>query len=186
MVKVLIFLCGVLSLDYGNSLPDKYLIRYGNPKAKVTVTEYFSFGCSACIQMFKDDFDYFRKKYIETGKVQWVFHPYPVDLVTVQGLACLECIEKKKVFFEAIFLEKNNHTDMLGLMENASNLLGARVPNLRCSRVLQSTDAFKNAYIFLQAKQDFSGLPTVRINGKVIDDMPSRQLIEKHIKEIIQ
>lgn len=167
-------------------MPEKYLIRYGNPRAKITVTEYFSFGCEACVHIFKEDFEYFRKKYIDTGQIQWVFHPHPVDLITVQGMACLESLQQKRVFFEAIFLEKNRQTDMLQLMEGAVHVLGGSFPSLRCSKSLQSSQAFKDAYIYLQSKQDFKGVPTVRINGKILDAMPNRHLIEQHIKEILQ
>ena len=72
-------------------------------KAKIVVMEYFSFGCESCIRLFKEDFEYFRRKYIDTGHVQWIFHPHPVDLITIQGMACLAKLEKKISFLEAVF-----------------------------------------------------------------------------------
>ena len=167
-------------------LPDSYQIRYGNPKAKIVVMEYFSFGCESCIRLFKEDFEYFRRKYIDTGHVQWIFHPHPVDLITIQGMACLAKLEKKDIFLEAVFLEMNPKTNMLDLLEGAVLILGAPLPNLRCSKSLQATQAFKDAYIYLQTKQSFDGVPTIVINGKILEEFPDRQVVETHLKEALK
>jgi protein-disulfide isomerase len=45
----------------------------GNPNAPVTVIEYASVGCPHCAVWANDVFPEFRKKYIDTGKVRFVF-----------------------------------------------------------------------------------------------------------------
>ena len=45
----------------------------GNAKAKVTVTEYASAACPHCARFNNDVFPDFKKKYVDTGKVRYVF-----------------------------------------------------------------------------------------------------------------
>ncbi len=45
----------------------------GNAKAKVTVTEYASAACPHCARFNNDVLPDFKKKYVDTGKVHYVF-----------------------------------------------------------------------------------------------------------------
>jgi protein-disulfide isomerase len=45
----------------------------GNPRAPVTVIEYASVGCPHCADWANQVFPEFRSKYIDTGKVRFVF-----------------------------------------------------------------------------------------------------------------
>ena len=45
----------------------------GNPQAKVTVIEYASVACPVCADFNNTTFDAFKKKYIDTGKIHYVF-----------------------------------------------------------------------------------------------------------------
>ena len=45
----------------------------GNPAAKVTVVEYASAGCPFCARFNNEVFPGFKAKYIDTGKVRYVF-----------------------------------------------------------------------------------------------------------------
>lgn len=48
----------------------------GNPKAKVVVVEYASLACPHCADFHNKVFPEFRKKFIDTGKVQFVYREY--------------------------------------------------------------------------------------------------------------
>ena len=50
----------------------------GNPDASVTLIEYGDFRCSACEQYFTDAEKTIRQKYVDTGKVKYVFRNYTV------------------------------------------------------------------------------------------------------------
>ena len=45
----------------------------GNPNAKVTVVEYASASCAHCARWNKDVYPAFKAKYIDTGKVNYVY-----------------------------------------------------------------------------------------------------------------
>jgi protein-disulfide isomerase len=48
----------------------------GSPKAKVQVVEYASLSCGACASWNNEVFPSFKKQFIDTGKVRYVFREY--------------------------------------------------------------------------------------------------------------
>jgi protein-disulfide isomerase len=48
----------------------------GNPKAKVTVIEYASASCPHCARFSNEVFEAFKAKYVDTGKVRYVFREF--------------------------------------------------------------------------------------------------------------
>ena len=73
------------------SLPD---IVIGSPKAPVTITEYASMSCSHCAAFGENVFPMLRSKYIETGKVRFVFREFPLDIKAATASMLARCIGK--------------------------------------------------------------------------------------------
>jgi protein-disulfide isomerase len=91
-----------------SSLPDD--MSLGNPAAKVTVVEYASVGCPVCARWQKDVYPAFKTKYIDTGKVHYVFREMLVGggsevAVASAGFMLARCAGKDKYFAinDAIF-----------------------------------------------------------------------------------
>lgn len=188
MMKWITILCSVIGTVMGTPhLDHKYTVAYGNPKAPIQIVEYLSFGCRACIQLFSEEFEGIRSTYIDTGDVYWVFHPHPVDLITVQAMVCLEKLSEhqKRVFFEGVVLEsvQSTQVEMLTLLKAAMKVLKVNHADLTDSAALQATEAFKAAFAYQQSKPPFSGTPTIEINGRVVDEFPTRQCIDQLIQE---
>ena len=59
------------------SLPD---IAIGSAKAPITLTEYSSMSCPHCAAFGQNVFPMLRSKYIDTGKVRFVFREFPLDI----------------------------------------------------------------------------------------------------------
>ena len=79
----------------------------GNAKAPVTVVEYGSAACSHCAAWAKDVYPAFKAKYIDTGKVRYVFREAitdPPQLAAV-GFMLARCAGKDKYFstLEGVF-----------------------------------------------------------------------------------
>jgi protein-disulfide isomerase len=72
----------------------------GNPKAKVTLIEYASASCPHCAHFNNDIFPEFKAKYIDTGKVRYVFREMLTDPVPFAGAAFLiaRCAGPDKYF----------------------------------------------------------------------------------------
>jgi protein-disulfide isomerase len=182
-----LIIMGLVSCVNGSGrLDPKYTICYGNPKAPIHIVEYFSFGCASCLRTFAEEFEGIRETYMDSGRVYWVMHPYPVDLITVQAMVCLEALtdQQRRVFLEAVVLEHDRSPEfgLLKLMSAAMDVLTIRVPDMNDATVLQSTPAFKAAFTYQQAKPAFSGTPTLFINGRLIDEFPTRNVIDALIQ----
>lgn len=55
----------------------------GDPSAKVTVAEFFSLTCTHCAAFARETMPQVEKDLIQTGKVRFVFHDFPLDQVAL-------------------------------------------------------------------------------------------------------
>jgi protein-disulfide isomerase len=72
-------------------LPD---ISIGSPKATVTITEYASMSCPHCAAWGENVFPMLRARYIDTGKVRFVFREFPLDIKAAFASMLARCIAK--------------------------------------------------------------------------------------------
>ena len=84
----------------------------GNAAAKVTVAEYASASCPHCARFNNEVFPEFKKKYIDTGKVRYVFHEFltpPVQFAAA-GFLTARCAGADKYFsvLDAIYRDQEN------------------------------------------------------------------------------
>jgi protein-disulfide isomerase len=95
----------------------------GNPDAKTTVNEYFSLTCSHCAAFAVETMPKVRTGLIDTGKVRWVFHDYPLDQIALLAaqIARYLPVERYEPFINALFTTQDrwafardaNHTEEL-------------------------------------------------------------------------
>jgi protein-disulfide isomerase len=83
------------------ALPDD--MSLGNKDAKITVVEYASVGCPICGQWQKEVYPAFKAKYIDSGKVHYVFREMLVGggaevTVAQAGFLLARCAGKDKYF----------------------------------------------------------------------------------------
>ncbi|WP_108522443.1 DsbA family protein [Bradyrhizobium algeriense] len=71
------------------SLPD---IAIGSEKAPITITEYSSMSCPHCAAFGQNVFPMLRSKYIDTGKVRFVFREFPLDIKAAAASILARCI----------------------------------------------------------------------------------------------
>jgi protein-disulfide isomerase len=72
----------------------------GNAGAKVTVIEYASASCPHCARFANEVFPAFKAKYVDTGKVHYVFREFltpPVEFAAA-GFLTARCAGKDKYF----------------------------------------------------------------------------------------
>ena len=66
----------------------------GSATAPVTVIEYASMSCSHCAAFGQNVFPMLRSKYIDTGKVRFVFREFPLDIKAAAASILARCIGK--------------------------------------------------------------------------------------------
>ena len=157
------------------ALPDD--MSMGDPKAKVTVIEYASVGCPVCGRWQKEVYPAFKTKYIDTGKVHYVFREMLVGggsevAVASGGFLLARCAGKDKYFAvnDAVFasqpgvFEAPRETLMtiaksMGMTEDQFN---------KCvSDEKQLLEL--NKRVEANAKQGVNSTPTFVVNGKKLE-----------------
>ena len=71
-----------------DALPDMVM---GNAKAPVTVIEYASMTCPHCAHFQETTFPELKKRYIDTGKVRYIFREFPLDSLAAAVFMLARC-----------------------------------------------------------------------------------------------
>jgi len=71
-------------------------ITLGDPSAPVTVIEYASMTCSHCAHFHETTFTPFKEKYIDTGKVYFIFREFPLDPLATAAFMLARCLPEDR------------------------------------------------------------------------------------------
>src|SRR5215469_16865121 len=70
----------------------------GNPEAHITLIEYGAPSCPVCARFNEDVFPLIKEKYIDTGKVRYVFRVFPLRVEDGEVEKLARCMPKNKYF----------------------------------------------------------------------------------------
>jgi protein-disulfide isomerase len=68
----------------------------GSPDAPVTVIEYFSLTCPACASFHNDVYGDLKAKYVDTGKLRFVYREFPRDGVDLRAGMMARCADPRR------------------------------------------------------------------------------------------
>jgi protein-disulfide isomerase len=66
----------------------------GAANAPVTIIEYASMTCPHCASFAENTFPELKKRYIDTGKVRFIFREFPLDPLAAAGFMLARCAAK--------------------------------------------------------------------------------------------
>ena len=86
-------------------LPDRVL---GALDAPVTIVEYASFTCPHCAHFATTTYPELKKRFIDTGKVRFIYRDFPLDQLAAAGAMLAQCAPQEKYFdvVEALFQQQ--------------------------------------------------------------------------------
>ena len=150
----------------------------GNPDAKVTVTEYASVTCPACANFHATSYVDFKKKYIDSGLVRFVFREYPTapENIAQAGFLIANCAADDR-FFDAISLQFKRQAqirqDPRGELEKIARSAGLSSDEFEAC--LQNEEEIKKykAKVQLGVDAGVSGTPSFQVNGVMTKRTPS-------------
>jgi len=82
----------------------------GQADAPVTIVEYASMTCPHCSHFHETTYPEMKKKYIDTGKVRFVFREFPLDPLALAASMLARCAGKDKYFplIDAFFAQQKD------------------------------------------------------------------------------
>lgn len=167
-------------------------ITLGSADAKVTVVEYASMTCSHCAHFTKDVWPEFKKKYVDSGKVYYVFREFPLDNLAAAAAMLARCTggDKTMPFIEVLFEHQQDWAFGEGnpvpkLFEFAKQAGFTQESFDKCltdQKLLDNITAGRT-----RAAEVFgvNATPTFFINGKKLDGAPTIEAFDKMISPIL-
>ncbi|HEY2136325.1 MAG TPA: DsbA family protein [Xanthobacteraceae bacterium] len=73
-------------------------VSMGDDKAPVTIIEYASMTCPHCANFAINTFPTLKEKYIDTGKVRFIFREFPFDPIAAGAFMLARCAGNDKFF----------------------------------------------------------------------------------------
>jgi protein-disulfide isomerase len=171
-----------------NSAEDMSL---GNAGAKVTVAEYASASCPHCAAFNNEVFPQFKKKYIDTGKVHYVFHEFltpPVQFAAA-GFLTARCAGPGKYFdvLDAIYRDQSNiyqSGDLRGGLLKIAQAAGMNEKQfVDCISDEKALNALNARVEKAENKDGISATPTFVINGKKYEGEQTMAQLDTEIAE---
>jgi len=149
----------------------------GDPKAKVTVIEYASVTCPHCARFNEEVFPAFKAKYIDTGKVRYVFREFltPPQQVAAAGFLLARCAGKDKYFnvIDAIMRSQQEmftSGDVRGVLLRIGRSAGLTdEKSLACIGDEKALKALNDRFETAINKDKIDGTPSFVINGKKLE-----------------
>jgi protein-disulfide isomerase len=82
----------------------------GDANAPITVIEYASMTCPHCAHFSMTTFPELKKRYIDTGKVRFIFREFPLDRLALAGFVLARCAGPDKYFpvIETLFAQQRD------------------------------------------------------------------------------
>jgi protein-disulfide isomerase len=144
----------------------------GDPKAPNVVIEYASMTCSHCQRFNAEVFKPFKAKYIDTGKVYYIFRDFPLDPLATSAIMLAHCAPPDRFFAIVDLLFEKQHdwafvddpkTALFNLMKQVGFTQETFDACLTNQKILDGVNAVKDR---AAQKLGVAATPTFFFNGK--------------------
>jgi protein-disulfide isomerase len=144
----------------------------GDPKAPNVVIEYASMTCSHCQRFHAEVYRPFKEKYIDTGKVYFIFRDYPLDPLAKAAIVVAHCAPKER-FFPLVDL-MFDHQDQWAFVQDPATALFNLVKQAgftqesfnACLTNQQLADGVQAVHDRAEKEFGVGSTPTFFVNGK--------------------
>jgi protein-disulfide isomerase len=164
-------------------LPD---LALGKEDAPVTIIEYASMTCPHCAAFHKTTYAALKTKYIDTGKVRFIFREFPLDEVALAASMLARCAggDKSMAMIEALFASQDTWATRQPIPPLLQIAKQAGFTQATFDACLKDTKLYENIVAVRErASKNFKveSTPTLFINGKMQKGGISIEELEKVI-----
>jgi protein-disulfide isomerase len=166
-------------------------IVLGSPDAPVTIIEYASMTCPHCAQFQAKTFPKLKERYIDTGKVRYIFREFPLDPLAAGAFMLARCADKDK-YLSIIDLFFGTQREWvvpnpLQPLFNIAKQAGYNEETFNaCLKNQQILDGIQNVRDHAAKVLNVESTPTFFINGKRVIGDVSIEEMEKEIKPFLK
>lgn len=146
----------------------------GNPEAKVTIIEYASLSCPHCASFHKETFPALKERYIDKGKVFFIFRHFPFNEPALRGAMLTECAgDKYFTFLKVLFNSQDKWAfsgDTIENLRTIANVGGIGAEKFdKCMADKKTEDRIVAGVSAASKELGVSSTPTIFINGEKIE-----------------
>jgi protein-disulfide isomerase len=183
--------------------------RMGNPDAPLKLIEFGSRTCPHCAKFDQEGVPELEKKYVDSGKVSYEFHDYPVHAALDMAPILLgQCVEPDSFFpmLDQMMADQQQFMDKLNTLDQSKmqDLSTAQIPGYlaqelgyidfvrargvpedkarKCLSDQASLDAIAKQTQTATQKYNITGTPTFVLNGNVVDGVVEWSQLEPRLK----
>jgi protein-disulfide isomerase len=158
----------------------------GQANAPVTIVEYASMTCPHCSHFHETTYPEMKKKYIDTGKVRFIFREFPLDPLAAAAAMLARCAGKEKFFplIDAFFAQQKDWVvqkplqPMFAIAKQAGFTQQSFDECLANQQLLNNLEEQRT-----RATQKFNvnSTPTFFINGKTVRGALTPEELDKQV-----
>ena len=180
---------GAADVAKPQSLPDMAL---GPKDASVTITEYASMTCPHCAAFNDNVFPKIKAAYIDTGKIRYVFHEFPLDPIAAASSVLSRCIangDSAKFFAVTDMLFKQDWSKVTKPRETLNSIGKQAGLDERQVETCLKDDTLFNGIVASRtnaAKLGVNATPTFLINGEKIVGMQPFEEFDRRFKALLK
>ena len=188
---IIILLLTFPSFDY--LMANENVLSIGSGNSKVVVRVFSSLTCPHCANFHNKIFESLKKEYIDTKKIKFEHHGFPLDLAALNAERILRSIENKEKSFEflGIIYQKQNQwavgsdinkiNDYIKKIGIEFGLNAERMNKFLIDDKIQ--DQILNERIEAQKKYSISSTPTIYVNEKKYKGKHEYKLFKKFLEK---
>jgi protein-disulfide isomerase len=158
----------------------------GQADAPVTIVEYASMTCPHCSHFHETTYPEMKKKYIDTGKVRFIFREFPLDQLALAASMLARCAGKDRYFplIDAFFAQQKDWVVQKPLQPMFAIAKQAGFTQQTFDQCLanhQMEQGLVDERTRAQQKFNVNSTPTFFINGKTFRGALTPEELDKQI-----
>ncbi len=158
----------------------------GAANAPVTLIEYASMTCPHCASFHETTYPEMKKKYIDTGKIRFIFREFPLDTLALAGSMLARCAGKEKFFplIETLFAQQKEwvtQKPMQPLLAIARQAGFTQQSFEECLANQQMQNGIEEGRQRAVQRLNVQSTPTFFINGKLFRGTLTMQELDKEM-----